>query len=86
MTYPFKNNPTQKNNPIRIKKKKKRNQPELKLTQPTQIKLTLKLNSNSPQQTTIHVSLLSPSPSLPLSHLSLVTCLLNFMYYFFCVS
>jgi hypothetical protein len=42
MAYPFKNNPTQKKiNPIQIKK----NPSKLKLTHPTQIKLTQKLNS-----------------------------------------
>jgi hypothetical protein len=44
MVYPFKNNPTQKINQIQIIKKKT---PKLKLTHLTQIKLTLKLNSNS---------------------------------------
>jgi hypothetical protein len=46
MAYPFKNNPTKKKKyPIQIKK----NPPKLKLTHPTQIKLTLKSNQIIPK-------------------------------------
>jgi hypothetical protein len=45
MAYPFKNNLTQKK--LTQSKKKKKKPPKLKLTHPTQIKNTLKLNYNS---------------------------------------
>ena len=82
MVYPFKNNSTQKKiNPIQIKKKKKKKkkptQIKINPPHPTQIKLTLKLNSNSlplcnklPHNV---IFLLSLSPPPPLSHLSLST-------------
>jgi hypothetical protein len=53
MAYSFKNNPT----------KKKKNPPKLKLTHSTQIKLTLKLDSN----VIFLLSLLSLLPLFPLS-------------------
>ncbi len=44
MTYPFKNNQTEKINPTRIKKKKKKKQPNLKLTKSKKNKKKYHLN------------------------------------------
>ena len=74
-------------NPIQINKKKKPTQIKINPPHPTQIKLTLKLNSNSlplcnklPHNV---IFLLSLSPPPPLSHLSLSTFSLVSLSIFF---